>query len=99
MAYEALVRLSRRREGLTRARPARSLLGGVLRGWHARPTCGHIFGEAATILAAGGSNPPLSDVVFSHRRESMLPFCWALLQAGAFHRCELILCEKEDPQD
>ncbi len=43
------------------------------------------FGEAADIFAAGRSNPPLSDVAFSHRCDLVLAFCCTPPQAWAFH--------------
>ena len=54
----ALVRLSRRREGLMRARPAWSLLWGVLRGWPARPAVGHILARQRICLPLAARTRP-----------------------------------------
>ena len=49
------------------------------------PRCRPYFGQAADMLAAGRSNPPLSDVVFHMRCECMLPFFGARQQAVDSH--------------
>ena len=47
------------------------------------PRCRPYFGQAADMLAAGRSNPPLSDVVFHARCQRRLPFIGARLPASA----------------
>ena len=78
-------RLSRPRAGLnacvSRREPAVARLV-----WLAcSPRCRPYFGQAADVLAAGRSNPPLSDVVFHARCQRRLPFIGARPQAVDSH--------------
>ena len=80
------------RQALTPARRAHACVPGwepavarLASGWHARPAVGPNFGEAADTLAAGRSNPPLSDVVFHARCECRLSLLGARQQAVESH--------------
>ena len=79
------------RQALTPARRAHACVPGrepavaCLARLACSPRCRPYFGQAADMLAAGRSNPPLSDVVFHTRCQRRLSFFGARQQAVDSH--------------